>query len=446
MGRFNDYLFIILFLTVIGLTAWITTRYNVESDWTHSGRNSLSEASTALLDTMEGEIQITAYVREEEALRRQIEGFIARYLRARSDIKFRFSNPDLDPQQMRELNIGNGALLIGYQGREEKLQRLTEQSLTNALQRLARSGERWIAYLEGHGERSLSGAANHDLGRFGAELERKGFKLQPLSLAKGNAIPDNTSVVVLAGPRVALLPGELLQIEQFLQRGGNLLWLTDPDAPEGIEPLAESLGIETLPGTLVDSNSAQLGIDNPAVVVIPDYPFHPVTQGLTTLSIFPFATPLLFEETNEWQAQPLLTTLPGTWNETSELAGKIQPDAEAGEREGPLDIALALTRSSGGEGEESDSSSEQRVVVIGDGDFLSNNYLGNGGNLDLGLAIIEWLSHDDALISIPGRTAPDTQLNLSQTSMVVIGFGFLLLIPALLLGSGVVIWLKRRRR
>ncbi|QKQ25769.1 hypothetical protein HUE57_05325 [Candidatus Reidiella endopervernicosa] len=88
----------------------------------------------------------------------------------------------------------------------------------------------------------------------------------------------------------------------------------------------------------------------------------------------------------------------------------------------------------------------QRAIVIGDGDFLSNSYLGNGGNLDLGLAMVEWLSHDDALITIRSRTASDTTLELSNTAMAVIGVGFLLVVPVGLLGVGLGIWLKRRKR
>lgn len=89
---------------------------------------------------------------------------------------------------------------------------------------------------------------------------------------------------------------------------------------------------------------------------------------------------------------------------------------------------------------------EQRIVVMGDGDFLSNTFLGNGGNLDLGLNLVNWLNHDDTLIAVGARTAPDTTLNLSRTATAVIGLGFLFFLPLLLLGFGLTIWLKRRKR
>ena len=88
----------------------------------------------------------------------------------------------------------------------------------------------------------------------------------------------------------------------------------------------------------------------------------------------------------------------------------------------------------------------QRIIVIGDGDFLSNTYLGNAGNLGLGLNMVQWLSHDDATLNIRIKSAPDTSLVLGKIAQAVIGLGFLLGLPALLLLSGVIIWLLRRRR
>jgi len=89
---------------------------------------------------------------------------------------------------------------------------------------------------------------------------------------------------------------------------------------------------------------------------------------------------------------------------------------------------------------------EQRIVVVGDGDFLSNSYIGNVGNLDMGLRMINWLIHDDRFIDIPAKIATDKSLQLSQISVAVIGFGFLVVIPLLLMGTGFYIWRKRKQR
>jgi len=120
-------------------------------------------------------------------------------------------------------------------------------------------------------------------------------------------------------------------------------------------------------------------------------------------------------------------------------------DADGDEKQGPLAFAYALTRPSASSGQ-TGKSAEQRIVVVGDGDFLSNAYLGNVGNLDMGLRMINWLIHDDRFINIPAKIATDKNLQLSQISVAVIGFGFLLAIPLLLMGTGFYIWRKRKQR
>lgn len=118
----------------------------------------------------------------------------------------------------------------------------------------------------------------------------------------------------------------------------------------------------------------------------------------------------------------------------------IAYDADKGEIPGPLDIGVALSRLS-----PSPDKSEQRVIVIGDGDFLSNAFLGNGGNREFGQRVFDWLLQDDALIQIPDKGAPDRQLHLSQTELGVIGLGFLAGLPLVLAFVGSLIWWRRRR-
>ena len=84
--------------------------------------------------------------------------------------------------------------------------------------------------------------------------------------------------------------------------------------------------------------------------------------------------------------------------------------------------------------------------MVGDGDFLSNTYVGNGGNLNLGLNMVNWLARDDQFISIPAKAASDLDLHLSATAQAMIAFGFLLVIPLLLAGTGTLVWLRRRKQ
>lgn len=448
--QLQNLLFLLILLALMGLIAWLSTTYSFQADWTANQSNSLSQDSIQLLATIPEAVHITAFARDDSLLRKQIRDLVARYQRSKDDLYLKFVNPDAEPERVRELGITrDGELLLAYQGRSEKVSQLDEQSLTNALMRIARHREGKIFFLTGHGERDPHGEANFALGNFGKVLEQKGIELDTLNLAETPAIPESTRLLVIASPQVKLLPGEVHLILDYVKQGGNLLWLSEPDEDDGLAPLAEYLGIEFLPGVVVDATTQLFGIDNPAFALIPAYPPHPVTRDMDSLTLFPQAVALQTETVNDWHVAPLLTTLERSWTEIGELNGTISLDPDSDEQGGPLDIGVALTRTppqDGDQASDEDAGREQRVVVIGDGDFLANNYLGNGGNLDLGLNLFDWLNHDDQFIAIAARTAGDKTLELGKTAQTLIGFGFLFVLPGLLLTCGLLIWWRRRSR
>ncbi len=467
--RLQNLAFSLLFVVVVGLLGWLSTRYSTQFDWTAGARHTLSDASRQVLDLLESPVRITAYARENRQLREQIDDQIGRFLRHKKDITLTYVNPDTQPDKVRELGITvDGELFVEYEGRSEKIQQASETALTNALQRLALAKEQKIVFLEGHGERSPSGRADHDLSQFAEELERKGITVTGLNLAATPSIPDNASVLVVAGPKTKLLAGEVALLKDYLKQGRNLLWLADPGGLGGMAPIAQQLGLKFLPGTVVDASTQIFGISDPTFALVAEYTPHAITSQFQKLTIFPGAAALekAVQGEGELEYDPILSTLPRSWTETGPIQGKIQFDSAQGEKQGPLNIGFALTRTikqdapqkaedskskQKAQSEHDDSNEEkksavQRIAVIGDGDFLSNAFLGEGGNLELGVNLIQWLSQNDKFINIPPRAASDRSLNFSDSTLGVLAVSFLILLPLALIGTGAFIWFQRRRR
>ncbi len=438
----QNLLFVVLFLGAIGLTGWLSTQYNYQADWTENGRNTLSEASVALLAEMSQPVTITVFVRETPMVRKHITELVARYQRYKADIELKFINPDAEPQRVREMNITTeGEMVIESAGQQARTKQISEEGISNALQKVLRGGERKIAFLQGHGERDFLGAANYDLSAWAQQLQAKGAQLYGLNLASVAEVPDNTSLLVIAGPRADLLAGELVAIQGYLDRGGNLLWLVDPGELFGLSGVGKEMGVQFLPGTIIDPNVSQVGMqlfgtDDPRMVLVASYGAHPVVAGFDFNTLFPLARGIEISDVGEWQPTTLLKTLSNVWAERGEIAGSVGFDAT--DIAGPLNIGVALSRDRG--------DSQQRVVVIGDGDFLSNGYLGVGGNLQLAMNIANWLMDDEALLSIPAKSASDITLEMDEFELAMLGGAFLVVLPLLLLGSGFFIWWRRRRR
>ena len=240
-------------------------------------------------------------------------------------------------------------------------------------------------------------------------------------------------------------------IVEYLIRGGNILWLADPGSLHGLEPLADQLNIEIPAGVVIDFAGSIIGIEDPTIVLNTPrlYPEHAVTKSFNLTTFFPTVASIQIEEQGEdeapWRKSSLLVSADHTWLETGVLEGEIEYN-EASDKIGPLDIGISLERTIGNESDDVSSSIQQRIIIIGDGDFLSNAYISNSGNLDLGVRLINWLSNDDDFISIPIKTVNDAHIELSTLASAIIGFGFILVLPLLLLGTGLTIWWRRKKQ
>ncbi len=447
-NRLNSIVMFCLLSISAGLLAWLSHQHAVEYDWTASGRHTLSLASRDLLARMPDKIEITSYARENALLRDAVKKFIAKYQRHKPDIVLRFVNPDAVPDEVRNLGISvDGEIVVRYQDRSEHVKSDKEQVFTNALQRLARNQERWIAYVEGHGERNALGDANHDMGDWAKQLFNQGYRVQPINLGETQAVPDNTSILVIASPRIEYLPGELDLILDYISRGGNLLWLHEPGPLYKLDALQELLSLRFFKGAIIDYAGQLIGINDPTISLVTKtlYSPHPITKGFEYTTLFPMAGAIELLESDKWNARPILGTGDHTWSETAKLEGEVEFNSDS-DTLGPLTIGISLEREVDSEQGDELVTKQQRIVVMGDGDFLSNTYLANSGNNELGTRLINWLSSDDEFIAIPPKVTNDTQLNISSTILGIIGIGFLFVLPAAFIVIGITISLRRKRQ
>ena len=432
-------IFVVLLIALIALLAFFMHEYRTERDITQNSRNTLSQPTREVLAKLAGPLKITIFAARQDPrgdLRKMIGDFLAPYQRAKPDLSVSFVDPREEPKLAQAAGIRvPGESVIEYNQKSERLTDYSEQSFANALMRLMRSGERLIMALDGHGERRLNGMANHDLGEFGKQLAAKGFKTSSLNLALAQEVPANASALLIASPQVDLQPAEVEKIRQYLNKGGNLLWLIDPEPLRGLQPLAEQLGLVLGPGTVVDP-TLQPRNGPPVFASATEYAHHPIFGDFRLNTIFPYARQIGADENKDWRITPLIQVAPLGWVEMGKLDEKIVFD-KARDLPGPINIAVALERSV--------NDRPQRVLAIGNGSFLSNASLGLGGNLDLGINIFNWLAGDDTLIAIQPRPALDNHLDLGPGAQYLMLFGFLIFAPLAFISTGIIVWWRRRR-
>jgi len=417
-------------------------------DATQNGSNSLTPISSDTLKQLSGPVTTTMYSTSTGAERRDIENqiraLIGRYQRYKPDISLTFVDTVKDAQAMRKAEIRNSLeMVVEYGQRSEHLTLFNEQSFTSVLLRLAHTTEQKLMYVDGHGERKLDGKANHELGDFGGKLKQNGFQIASLNLALAQDVPGNGSVLVITQPQINLLPGEVNKILHYIDGGGNLLWLLDAEPLHGLERLASKLGILLTPGIVIDPDAQKMNAPSNWTVGA-SYPPHPITRNFNLITAFPYARALGREDSSSeadsethggWHYSTLVEVASNGWVSRNPIPKSLHFDKER-DIPGPFTLAFALQRKI--------NEREQRIVVVGSGSFLANAYSGNGGNIDFGINMVNWLAHEEHLINIQPRATSDSVITLSKNQLSLISIGFVIVLPLLLAIAGGILWWRRR--
>lgn len=443
--------FVVLFLMLVILLGYLASQYRFAKDITQANRNILTQGSINVLKQMKEPVNITVFATKDDAasgdnFRKGMIDFVARYQREKKNINLTFINPSVEPKLAQDAGVKqDGEIVVEYQKRiEHIIPPIAEQEMTNLLVRLSRTNQQAVMYLDGHGERNLLGIKNHDLGEFGKQLEKKGFKFANPDLTIAQSVPSNGAMLVIASPQVDVSEVEAKKIKTYLESGGNLLWLLDDDNLRGLNEVAEYLGLQVSPGIALDMASAQYGADA-RVAFASLYGEHAITTNFMLRTLFPEAHQVTAKGTDEngWKVSNLVEVAPNGWLTSEKLSKGAKPVFnEKKDKRGPINIGVALERIYGKKG--------QRVVVIGNGNFLSNTFITNGGNLDLGVNIVNWLAGDDNLITIQPMPLKDINVTIPDTDSGrlvawTVFHAFQYFIPLGMLIAGFYFWWKRRK-
>lgn len=450
----QNWMFVLVFLALILMLGYLSSQYRWARDITQANRNILTQGSVNVLKQMDGDINITVYATNDDAnngdtFRKGMQDFVARYQREKKNVFINFVNPSEEPKLAQEAGVKvDGETIVEYNKRSEHITPpFAEQEMTNLLVRLSRTNNQPVMYLDGHGERLLQGMKNHDLGEFGKQLESKGFKFSNPDLTIAQAVPANGSMLVIAAPQVDVSAVEAKKIKAYIEAGGNVLWLLDDNKLHGLQEVAEYLGIKVSPGIVVDRAAEQYGAD-PKMAFASQYGDHPITRNFMLRTVFPEAHEVDGQASDDlgWKVGRLIDVAPNAWLESDVIpAGaqdlKVRFD-QGKDKAGPINIGVALEREYGKKG--------QRVVVVGNANFLANTFITNGGNLDLGINIINWLAGDDRLITIQPMPLKDINVNIPATDegrliAWIVFHAFQYFIPVGLFVAGFFLWWKRRK-
>ncbi len=457
---------VLVFLAILVAINWISNREHKRWDLTANKVFSLSDQTRKVLSELQKPLAVRAFYEggaqgptSLQSMRDQLN----EYQYASKQVSVEYIDAVKDPIQAKNYQVqAYGTVVLQYDGRTERSTQMDEQSVTNALKKVIEGQAKKIYFVQGHGEHDITDSdCRTGYSGFSDALKSDNFEVAKLPLAQQGKVPDDATVVVVAGPKTDYLAPEVDALRAFLKKGGKVLLLLDPpekgDAPPmtNLLAFAKEWGITVGTDIVVDASGVGRLINaGPEVpIAMPAEPSHAITRDFRLMTAFPLSrsvTPIQ-GGTGGNVAQTLLETSPQSWAETDlkSLFATSRPELnpDKGDKPGPISIAAAVSATAAGAPAPASPDlpkPESRVVVVGDSDFASNAALGIQGNRDMALNIANWLAQQENLIAIRPHDPQDRRIQLTEDQTQRIFWIALLIIPGVLLGNGVRVWWKRR--
>jgi ABC-type uncharacterized transport system involved in gliding motility auxiliary subunit len=450
----NAAVLVALILGVIALVEAVSYRHSWRVDLTENKRWSLSPQTIKVVRELAVPVKAVAFFRPDQSGKRAAEDLLRQYA-GRSDGKFTWEVVDADrnPLLAREYGFESygmvvlEAVLKDGQKKQEKLLDLDEEKLTNALIRVTRPGKRVVYFLKGHGEKDPGSSDRTGYGQVKSAIEKLNYEVKDLVLAREVKVPDDATIVVVAGPQRELLPNEIDAMVGYVARAGKVLFMVDPFQTTGLGPVLERWGLGLGNDVIIDI-SPRAGVPvrdrvRGRGLSLPTH--HP---RLPVRDLFPGrATISVKEKPPEGvSAQGLARTSGESWAETSQdqiRTGQVKPDP--GEARGPLTMAAVATVDAK-DAPADRKSAKARIVLVGDSDFAANEFVNLSGNRDFFLNTLSWLAEEENLIAVRPKESRTAPVFLTGAQGQVIFLVPVVLIPLTVIVAGVVAVARRRGR
>ena len=374
------------------------------------------------------------------------------------------------PEEMRkEVDLGaedkQVIMQLKYKGRTTLLRTFPadqgfwpdEQNVNATFKRLLQARIPSIYFAVGELERSIYKKGEreyfaHTIAREKhGSLINMGFDVDTVNLAMQD-IPADASLLVLADPRMELTPPVLSKLRSYISDGGNMLVLGKPGKQYVLNPLLARTGVQMMNGQLVQPtynetpDKVRLYFTPAGLALAEELAFmkykylwlHNVRKDSLEI-VLPGIAGLFYAKNSGFVTTPLLMTSPGkAWLKAGELeidsTAPVFSPQEGDIKEASFPVSLQLSRKI--------KDKEQRIIICGDADFASNLRLVG----DFVLCIYSWLNYNEFPVYTPVPYAKDNKVILSPAGAAIQKIMYVWVLPGLILLSGTVLLIRRRRK
>lgn len=431
---------LVLSLAVLAILVAVNVvvfRHDQRFDLTSDQLFTLSDQSRRIAQSIDRDVRFILFSSQPAP---QTQQLLEEYTAINHRIHFERVDPETHPELARQYEVRRqGEMIATAGGRTVHLDENDEPNITNALLRLTHETAKTVCFVEGHGEKSVDSTDADGYSSVKQELIRETYQVKTVNLVTAGAVPADCSVLVIAGPRKALFPQEAAMVGKYLDGGGKVFVLVDPETDSGLDPLFQAWNIRVGNNVIIDASGiGRLFGAGPAVPLVVDYGSHPITERFDhTMTFFPLARTVDVADRSRFDplVTELLKTSPASFA-TSHIVGNTVSFNPARDQRGPLVVGVAA--------EKKVQDRQARLVVIGNSTFATNRWIGLQRNGDLFFNAVNWLAQEENLISIRPKNPANRRVTMTAAQQRLLFVLSVLVLPGLAVVGGGWIWWRRR--
>lgn len=329
-----------------------------------------------------------------------------------------------------------------------------EERLTNGLIALSSKGKITPVYvLTGHNERSIT----QDLSILKMYLELENYELKELDLLTAQNVPEDCKNLIIASPEKDFTDYEANAIKAYIERGGNILWLSNPLSIEGEAPCIKSIldlfGVTIRQdGLVMEQDTSRMVMGRPDVILTTVEPSS-LTQNIGQVLLFDsgkidFVGDEELEKLSVKKTNLLTSSEKSFFRTNLALGANSSPSETNGEKE-ESSVLGALLEKSVQNGEKTANLAifansiflEDEPVMTGTATYAA---VGFYNNRDLAINTIAYLSEVEEGMTIR-KEIEMTSYTATETQDRIVKI-IIFTVPVLIIVIGIVVWQLRRRK
>jgi len=470
----NVFLQVLLILVLFFGVNRLSYRYHARLDLSPQQNFTLSSATLNVLDKLSKDVFIANVFARDSKIYGDVQTLIEEYrINGRERVKVRSIDPVRDIERAETLKAETGLPLdqsgvvvrVGKRTRfiteEELVIRETgtetqrrikefrgEDAITSAINNVVEGEGRKFYIVVGKGARTESSlvdsmVAMGELGR------QQNFQLLPINLAEVSQIPADADGLILVGLRYDLSEREIAMLRSYWEsKRAGILLLLDPtgETPrinaflglQGVLPRGDRVLYAESTGSGTRKEFSVQGLfDDESIIT------RPLLGSTTTLPGQSESLEVRFDDeylkNQNIIAQPLIGATERYWGERNYLEDLPIVDEE--DTKQPIYLAASVER--GSVQDEMQRLESCRMVVVGNSSLLDKKSA-LAVNRDFVSASLNWIANRENLIGITPKLKHSYRIQLNQRQGELIFWITTIILPAIVLCFGMMVWASRR--